>query len=420
MRRSSGQKAGGQSGHSGFTKVIKHVDYVEKHCNSKCNGCPNYLNCLNKLAKIEHEKRFTVDIIVKSNIIEHQIVNISKCPISGETLKGDFPKGVNSHMQYGNNLSSFIVLLNHLGLSCNRIQDLVSDSFNINLSQGTIINKINKCADIMKEAVEDVIKPGLRNSLIVHADETGVNVNSKKMWVHSSSNNDYTYLTLNQRRGKDGINHNGVIGNMKSSSYVVHDCWGSYFSYKNVQHILCNQHIMRELTFIIERYPEQTWAQPFLDFLIEMKNEKERIINEEGMYAFESSVLEKYSKYYDELMDKAYLLNPDSELKKPARGTCKKTKSRNLYERLKKYKDAVMLFAKDFNVPFTNNLGEKSFRIVKVKMKNVGCFRSEEGAEWYLTIRSFLDTARKQGKNIFDSIKEAFAGNTDYIFSTIL
>ena len=242
MRKASGQKAGGQPRHTGSTKVINHVNNVQRHCNSKCQNCANFLNCLKNFAKVENEKRYTIDIIISTNITEHQIVTFSKCPISGETLTGDFPEGVNSHMQYGNNLSSFIVLLNHLGLSCKRIQDLVSNSFNINLSQGTIINKINKCADIMKEAVEDIIKPGLCNSNRVHFDETSVNSNNKRLWVHSSSNDNYTYLTLNQKRGKEGIDHNGVLKSMKIGSYAIHDCWGSYLPYKNVRHVLCNKY----------------------------------------------------------------------------------------------------------------------------------------------------------------------------------
>ncbi len=85
--------------------------------------------------------------------------------------------------------------------------------------------------------------------------------------------------------------------------------------------------------------------------------------------------------------------------------------------RLKDYKSEAMLFATNFDVPFTNNRAEQSVRNVKVKTKNAGRFRSMEGARAYLRIRSYIDTARKLGKNAYEALCQAFLGNYDWIFA---
>ena len=56
-------------------------------------------------------------------------------------------------------------------------------------------------------------------------------------------------------------------------------------------------------------------------------------------------------------------------------------------------------------------------RMVKVKTKVSGCFRSEDGAQEYLTIMSYIGSARKHGINAFTAIREALNGNPDIIFN---
>ena len=118
-------------------------------------------------------------------------------------------------------------------------------------------------------------------------------------------------------------------------------------------------------------------------------------------------------KKYRDLISEGWKCNPllDLPLKKKKRGRPKKTKAQNLLVRLGEYESSVLAFLHDINVPFSNNLAEQDIRMIKVRLKISGCFRTIQGAKYFARIRSYLSTARKQNRNILDSITEAISGH---------
>lgn len=102
-------------------------------------------------------------------------------------------------------------------------------------------------------------------------------------------------------------------------------------------------------------------------------------------------------------------LTPPADAPKK-RGRKKQTKAQNLLDRLEQYEDWILAFLHDFEVPFTNNQSEQAARMMKVKQKVSGCFRTFEGAERFATTRSYISTLRKQGQQIFQGLKSAIQG----------
>lgn len=105
------------------------------------------------------------------------------------------------------------------------------------------------------------------------------------------------------------------------------------------------------------------------------------------------------------------VLHPPPDRDGTTRGKTKKTKIQNLLDRFIAYRDDILRFASDFNVPFTNNNADQAVRMMKVKQKISGCFRGEQGATDFATIRSYIATMKKQGQNIMDALAAAVSGN---------
>lgn len=418
LKEKNGRKPGGQKGHQGAHMEIPHeADEVIAHVPEKCKSCPFLEKCKSdEKAFTCSEKRYEVNVQVKTIVTEHQILKVKNCQ-SGELtkgVKGTFPNNLTAYVQYGNSFSVLGTILNTYGaVSYNRIAAMIKNLTGVSLSEGTLATMISKCSAKLEESFKK-IKEKLHGNKIVHFDETGVRVDGKLNWVHNSSSEKYTYLTINAKRGYDGIEDNGVISNFKG--IAIHDFWPAYYRFEDVKHGACDVHILRELNSVIDNEEKQTWASKFKGFLLKWLGIKKEA-QEQKMTEISQEKIKEYEREYDEIIQIAEQEFPENEPPtERKRGRIKKGKVRSLIERLKTYKDAISYFIHDFDVPFDNNQAERDVRNVKIKSKIIGCFRSVEGAVNYLKIMSYISTAKKNDINAFDALSAAFAGNADIIF----
>ena len=413
LRESSGKKQGAQEGHDGVhLSVISDPDHIENHMHSDCTGCPHRAECLSK-ACIK-ETRHEVDTVVTVDVTAHNAIEVRECPLHGGVKTGSFPENIKATVQYGKNLQAMVVAFNTVGaVSINRTHEILSSVFNIPLATGTIKNMVTRCAESLKDTYERIRLKMIMLGLI-HCDETGSRVDGKTCWVHVASDQDYTYLTINQKRGQIGMDAADVLPHARG--IIVHDCWSSYWKYQDVTHAICCAHLLRELNGVIENHPEQTWAVRFKQLLLDMKKVRDKaLLSDKDEISYYHR--HKFDMEYDAIIKTAYEENPLPETPAKKRGRKKKSKVLNLICRLDNYKESVCLFIKNLYVPFDNNQAERDLRMVKVKTKVSGCFRSEEGAQEYLTIMSYIGSARKHGINAFTAIREALNGNPDIIFN---
>jgi transposase len=253
----------------------------------------------------------------------------------------------------------------------------------------------------------EVTKQQLIGSDVVHFDESGLRVEAQLNWLHVASTDYLTYYTVHPIRGQDGMKAMGILPAF--TGRAVHDCWRSYFTFDNCQHALCNAHLLRDLLFIVEQY-EQDWAEEMFKLLLDIKATVDAAPADQMSLA--SQRLAHFEHRYDELITQGLAANPPPVAPPPKkRGRKKQSPPKNLLDRFQEHKSKVLAFMYDFRVPFDNNLAERDVRMVKIKQKVSGAFRTRAGAETFCAIRSYISTVRKHGLNVIDAIHDALTGN---------
>jgi len=404
LRKPSGKKPGGQEGHEGNGhKITQEPDEYIQHMPEECNQCPNLLDC--QAEKTIDKTRHEIDIVIKTTHTAHQTIRV-ECPKSSEVLTGNFPDHITGVIQYGVNIETLAVSLNVIGMvSINRTNEILSGIFDVPISTGTITSMIADCAKKVAGPVEE-IKEVIVAEPVIGVDETGTRVDKKTYWAHTASTEKLTYIGIETSRGKKGMDAIGILP--KFIGKAIHDCWASYFAFAAIVHGLCNAHLLRELTAVIEN-AKQSWAQCLIDLLLDMKKVKERLLAQ-GHQSAPRELLKKYSQTFDEILSEALMQNPILEPEPGTRKKPKRGKIGALVDRLILRKEQYLLFFTDFSVPFDNNQAERDFRMFKVKQKVSGCFRTIEGACNFAAIFSYVSTARKNGVSGFNAIRDALLG----------
>lgn len=411
LRKPSGKSKGAQKGHEGKGFSILHTpNEVIFHTPTRCDKCIYQGECTSYGVC---ETRYEVDISVTTNVIAHKSLGF-ECKLADDArIAGIFPQNITSTMQYGDNIKALAITLNTAGMvSINRTHEILSAVFGVPISTGAIFSMVKGCAEKLNSAVEH-IRLAVSAEPVVHFDETGTRVDKKCMWVHNSSTALYTHLTVEQKRGQTGMDASGVLPDFHG--IAVHDCWTPYWAY-SVTHALCNAHLLRELTGVLENHPEQLWADKMIKLLLRMKSVRDKAVSL-GKQILSYYHLHSFDSAYDSIITEAKIQNPVPEKKPKQRGRVAKGKTLSLIERLANHKASVCLFTRNFLVPFDNNQAERDVRMIKVKTKVSGCFRTKDGASTFVKIMSYVGTANKRGINSFAAIKNALIGEPMLVFA---
>ena len=394
-KEKSEKKAGGQKGHVG-TK-LKKIDNPDKIEQIKLDK--------RKLPKgeyrdIGYESRQVFDINITRIVTEYRAQILEDR--NGKRFVAEFPTHVKSDVQYGNEAKVSAVYMSQFQLiPYQRVQDQFAEQMNLPLSTGTIFN-FNKEAHELLEDFDTIVKQRLVGSELLHVDETGINVNKKGLWLHAASNDKWTYFYPHEKRGAKAMDDIGIIPNFHG--VLCHDHWKPYYTYMSCEHALCNAHHLRELTRA-EEQDNQKWAKEMGELLSRINDDVEKAGG-----VLDEDVAVRYREQYREILKDGDKECPAPTRKEGQKGRLKRSKSRNLLERLRDYENDTLRFMENKIVPFTNNLGENDLRMTKVQQKISGCFRSIDGAYMFCRIRGYLSTCRKNDVSATGALRLLFQG----------
>jgi len=404
LRTKTGRRSGGQKGHKGHTlEMVEQPDHVQVHPVAQCSHCAADLQ---SVESGEPERRQVFDIPPMGIEVTEHRAEVKVCPQCGSRVKGDFPQDVTQPVQYGPRIKAQASYLNNYQLiPWARTCDLLGDFYGHTPAEA-LVQDANAALVKSIEPSLDVTKEQLIVSDVVHFDESGLRVEGQLNWLHVASTEFLTCYIVHPKRGQDGMNAMGILPALEGRA--MHDHWSPYFTYDNCLHALCNAHHLRDLLFVVEQY-EQSWAEEMVELLLDIKAAVGAASPDQMSLATDR--LAYFEQRYDELIAQGLEANPplaDPPPKK--RGRKKQTPPKNLLDRLQKHKPQVLAFMYDFRVPFDNNLAERDVRMVKIKQKVSGAFRTPAGAQTFCAIRGYISTVRKNGLNVIDAIYDALTG----------
>lgn len=404
QREKGKRKSGGQPGHKGETlEAVAQPDEVVVHL---LENCPHCQHDLSQTAVEGVSKRQVFELPpLRLHVTEHQAQS-KRCPCCRRPVSADFPGEVQQPTQYGQRFKALLVYLNvYQLLPLRRITELTQDWFGQRVSEGTLDRAVKQAAAAVV-GVLDEVERGLVSAPVAHADETGIRVAGKLHWLHVFSTSGLTRYGVHAKRGREALDTLGLVP--RFAGELVHDGWSAYAAYSQCGHALCGAHLLRELTFLHEQHG-QSWAADMKALLLKAKAAVETA-RQRGTAALEHTLSTAFTTEYHTLVMVGFAANPPPETR-PGKRRVAESPARQLLKRLERDRHAVLHFMHNFAVPFDNNLAERDLRMMKVKQKVSGCFRTLQGAMLFCVLRSYLSTARKHGLSMFSTLVEAFSGN---------
>lgn len=408
----SEKHSGGQPEHPGSTLAWREtVDHVVEYPVTQCHGCGAGLGA----EPVQHQLLGQVHDIpaLELEVTEHR-ADVKSCPACGQENHGTFPGAVTNVVQYGPSLKGVMVsLMEGQLLPSARAGAVLSEVLGVKVSEGTLYNVREQCFEPL-EPITSEIQAGIAAAALVPFDETGLRVNVRLWWLHVACTSGLTYYFVPAKRGTVALDAMGILPEFEGKA--MHDGWKSYEGY-DCEHFLCNAHHLRELAFLLERY-EQPWTFQMSLLLVTILRQVQAA-QDEGHRTLPPEQLKAFEARYQTIIDQGLAANPHLSLPTdapPKRGRPRQSPARNLLLRLQTQQASVLGFMFDFAVPFDNNQAERDIRMMKLKQKISGSFRSIDGAKMFCRIRGYISTIRKQGQNVLDALVALFSGNPKPLF----
>lgn len=413
-REKSDKKRGGQPGHSGHSlRVPENLDKLvaEGKVTKRLVDCTNGAK--------EYVSKWIVDIDIKTVYTEIRYPTGVKLPCE-----------LQPEVVYGNSIKALAVLLEQEGvIAIKRLSDffrMVTGGL-LTPSKAAIEGFVATFAGSIDDDIA-AIKEALLNGLVINTDDTPMRCAETYEYkkdgsltlktaenttfgvnIRTYSNEKSTFYTVNPGKGDDGILRDNLLPGF--FGILGHDHDRKYYKY-SIWNATCCEHLLRDLLGLRDSF-NCPWAENFRSFLKEMNAHKKRDQSLK-INKCEESFLESYSERYDTLVREG-----EEALTGFIPETFGYDELRKMVARLKDYKDAYLLFIRNYDAPFTNNLAERDLRPCKTRQKISGCFRTWRGISDFVKMMSVISTWKKQEEDLFAKIKEKFiAPHSKFIISS--
>ena len=384
LRKPTGRKPGGQKGHEGstlkMTETPDEIEDVEANFCTKCgfslDDCERILDYVTQVVSIPDLKP-----IVKE--IRHYITVCKNC---GERIRSHASRKRGSNVVvYDATVKSMVVYLSVvMFLPYGRIGSFFKEVFGLDISQGSFVNWVNEAKRNATPAIEK-IKESIMKSAVVGFDESGIYCNKRLDWAWIAQTVYFTLLFRGSGRSRKELE--GRFGDSLERMIAVTDRHSAYFALNFLNHQVCIAHLLRELQYLNELDATQQWSRNVESLLQEAVHER----NENPQ-----AIIDKQP--WLQRLDTLLAENLEHMAEQFVR----------LKKGLIKCRDYIFNFLESPMIPPDNNASERGIRKVKIKMKNSGTFRSDQGADAFLDLLSIVETTKKHNNSPYAAIRALF------------
>ena len=309
------------------------------------------------------------------------------------------PEHLKEENQYGSNVKAIALsLLNEGCVSYNRTRSLINgfSSNQIDISEGYLVKQQKKAAEKLESFIKE-LKQQIIKEEIVHWDDTVIMINEKRGCLRFYGTEKLALYTAHEKKNKEGLDEDNILNILDKDTVVVHDHntinYNEDYEFQNAE---CCVHLIRDLRKI-EGELNHEWPKELITLLKETNKKRNEYINQGNQY-FEEIFIEEVQSKYDEIIEKAKKENQKDRNK--YFGNDEKA----IINRLIKFKQNYLMWVIRFDIPFSNNLSERSLRGSKTKMKVSGQFKNISSAEYYSIIKSYIETCKRNDINVHEAL----------------
>lgn len=401
-REKSNKHIGGQTGHKKSTLQVPNIISDEK------------VETINKCTSCNSEQLIDTGKIISKYVVDYKIVTynteykfkIYKCVCCGKEVHKNIPNELKEEVQYGPIVKSQILTLANIGnVPINKIRRIITGlSLNITPSEGYISKLQVKASKLLDNFIEE-LKEEIVKSSLVYWDDTVIFVNKKRNCLRFYGDEELAFYVAHETKGKVGLDEDKILNLVDKNTYVMHDHnivnYNSDYDFNNIE---CCVHLLRDLERVSQNIPNRTWASKTKKLFSAFNNKRNDLISN-NINSFNEEETNKFIIDFDKCIALGYEENTKDD------NVYYSTEEAALLNRLMDYRDNYLYWIYDFNLPFTNNLSERSLRGIKSKMKVSGQFQNIERARDYAKIKSYIETAYRNNVNESYALERLASGN---------
>jgi hypothetical protein len=402
-RKSSGKKRGGQPGHTKhFLRPFEQDDVTETVIHNPEGVCASCGGRLIDSGGTITKDEYDVEIRVVKRRHEYHICHCAKC---GTPVRQLIPGNLKESNQYGSHIQALALSLMNTGnVAINKVRALL-----FGMTDGAVIQsegyiaKLQSRAAIGLEMFVTNLKTVLIHRTLVYWDDTVIMVNTKRACLRFYGDETIALYTANKHKDMESIDDDGILGLLQSTTSAMHDHnkvnYNNRFFFQNLE---CNQHLQRDLQKNSDD-TQHTWSAEFKKLISKTIHDRKATIAR-GETNFQSEYIENFKYKIKSLLAEGWEEHKGLTRKDAANF------ERLLLIRIDKYHDNYFRWVDDFNLPTTNNLSERGLRCIKSHMKISGQFINVTTARYYATIKTYVETCKKNGINEMNALSRLCEG----------